>query len=130
MEKRAIQTIEDIRQMVDTFYAEMRGDALLGPIFEGVIQGRWPAHLDKMYRFWQTVLLTEHTYTGSPFAPHAFMPIDREHFERWVGIFNRNIDEQFAGEKAEEAKWRATKMAEIFESKIAHYRQSGTRPIV
>lgn len=129
-EKKVIQSVEDIRQMVDSFYGRVRADGLLGPIFDGIIQDRWPVHLEKMYRFWQTVLLAEHTYTGNPFAPHAFMPIGREHFERWVGIFKQNIDAQFIGEKAVEAKWRADKMAEMFQMKIAYYQNSNAHPIV
>lgn len=129
-EKKKIETIGDIRQMVDSLYGRVRADELLGPIFDGIIQERWPMHLEKMYRFWQTVLLSEHTYTGSPFTPHAFMPIGAAHFERWVGIFNQNIDTQFEGEKAEEAKWRAAKMAEMFQMKIAYYQQSKAHPII
>ena len=53
--------LDDIKILVDTFYDKARQDTLLGPIFEGVIEDRWPEHLEKMYRFWQTVLLGEHT---------------------------------------------------------------------
>lgn len=115
---------------MDSFYGRVQADDLLGPIFEEVIQDRWPAHLEKMYRFWQTVLLEEHTYTGSPFAPHAFLPVGAGNFARWVSIFNENADECFAGEKVEEAKWRAAKMAEMFQAKIAYFQNSRTRPIV
>jgi len=66
-----ISSIEDIRRLVDTFYGRVRKDKFIGPIFIGAIGGRWPEHLDKMYRFWQTVLLEEHRYYGSPFPPHA-----------------------------------------------------------
>ncbi len=106
-----------IEQLVDTFYAKVRKDVLLGPIFENSIQDRWQVHLEKMYRFWQTILLHEYTYKGSPFLPHAQLPIQEEHFERWIELFNETIDENFYGSKAEEAKLRATKMAEMFQSK-------------
>ena len=71
-----------------------------------------------MVRFWQTVLLNEHTYQGSPFAPHADLPLEKEHFERWLALFYDNIDVHFTGEKVIEAKWRAAKMAEMFKNKI------------
>lgn len=129
-DKTDIHTLDDICRMVDSFYARVRADELLGPIFEGIIQDRWPTHLDKMYRFWQTVLLSEHTYNGSPFAPHAVMPVGKEHFERWVGLFRKNIDELFEGPKAEEAKWRAERMAEMFQMKIAYFRNSDTKPLL
>ena len=128
--KKEIQTIGEIRQLVDSFYEKVRADELLGPVFGAVIEDRWPAHLEKMYSFWQTVLLGEHTYLGSPFPPHAKLPINGEHFDRWLALFYQTLDEQFTGEKAEEAKWRAEKMAQMFQSKIDHYRNSTAKPLV
>ena len=114
--------IEDIKKLVDTFYEKVRKDELLGPIFNDRIYDRWPQHLEKMYTFWQTLLLNEHTYFGSPFPPHAHLPVSGNHFKKWIELFSQTIDELFTGEKANEAKWRAGKMAEIFESKIEFYR--------
>jgi hemoglobin len=62
-------------------------DDLIGPIFNGKIGNKWP-DLRKMYRFWQTILLEEHTYSGSPFPPHKQLPA-KEHFDRWMEIFHR-----------------------------------------
>ena len=119
-----ILTLDDVKRLVDTFYDRIRVDALLAPIFNKRIQDNWPVHLEKMYRFWQTVLLEEHTYFGSPFAPHARLPVDHEHFAAWLALFNTTVDELFKGQKAEEAKWRAAKMAELFEAKISHLRNN------
>ncbi|GJM33335.1 MAG: hypothetical protein DHS20C18_23360 [Saprospiraceae bacterium] len=127
---RDIENIEDIQLMVDSFYAKVRKDDLLGNIFNGVIQDRWPAHLDKMYRFWQTVLLQDHTYYGSPFSPHVKLPVTKKHFERWLQLFSETIEENFTGEKAKEAKWRAEKMAEMFLRKIEYYRDSSAKPLL
>ena len=82
MEKlKDILTLEDCKTLVDNFYGKVRKDPLIGPIFDAVIQDRWPEHLEKMYRFWQTVLLEDHTYFGSPFPPHATLPVEWTHFE-------------------------------------------------
>lgn len=121
-EKNDIRGIEDVKLLVDTFYGKVRNDNSLAPIFNERIQDRWPEHLDKMYRFWQTVLLGEHTYFGSPFPPHAKLPVEHAHFEQWINLFTQTIHELFKGEKAEEAVWRANKMAEMFEIKIDHFR--------
>lgn len=118
-----IEGLEDIKILVDTFYDRVRKDELLSPIFNGVIKDNWPVHLEKMYRFWQTILLEEHTYSGSPFAPHVKLPVNSEHFNRWKQLFFETVDEKFTGEKAEEAKFRATKMAEMFQFKIDHIHQ-------
>ncbi len=128
--KHEILNIADVKQLVDTFYEKVREDELLNPIFNNVIQEHWPEHLEKMYRFWQTILLEEHTYFGSPFVPHAKLPVKKEHFDRWLQLFYDNIDNQFKGEKAEEAKWRAKKMAEMFQMKIEMYKISNSTPLI
>lgn len=124
-----ILDINDIKNLVDTFYGKIRKDDLLGQIFNDRIQDRWPEHLEKMYRFWQTILLEEHTYNGSPFAPHANLLVGKEHFSKWIEIFHHTIDELFEGKKADEAKWRAGKMAEMFHFKIQYYQNNSASPI-
>lgn len=121
---KPILTLDDIKLLVNTFYGKVRADELLGPIFNERIQDRWPHHLEKMYTFWQTTLLGEHTYSGRPFPPHATLPVGHQHFERWVSLFTQTIDELFTGEKAEEAKWRAGKIAEMFELKVYHFQHN------
>lgn len=121
---KEILDIADIKLLVDSFYAKVRKDDLLADIFNQMIQDRWPLHLEKMYRFWQTVLLEEHTYHGSPFAPHAKLPVEKNHFDRWIELFYQTIDEHFTGNKSTEAKWRAAKMAEMFQYKIEYYRDN------
>ena len=125
-----ILNLDAIKILVDSFYGKVREDTLLAPIFNKVIQDRWPEHMEKMYTFWQTVLLGEHTYYGSPFPPHAKLPVKKEHFDRWLELFFNTIDEKFDDEKAKEAKWRASKMAEMFQLKIDAYQKTGTRPLV
>lgn len=128
--KRDITSMEDIQLLVNTFYGKVRVDSLLGGIFNGVIKDQWPEHLEKMYRFWQTVLLSEHTYYGAPFPPHAQLPIDQKHFGTWLKLWRETIDEHFSGGKAEEAKWRGDKMAAMFLSKIEYYRNSSATPLL
>lgn len=128
--KQDILTIEDVKLLVDRFYEKIRVDELLGPIFNERIQNRWTEHLEKMYRFWQTVLLAEYTYFGSPFPQHAQLPVGHEHFLNWMKLFVPTVDQLFTGEKATEAKWRAEKMAEMFEIKIAHYKKFGIKNLV
>lgn len=128
--KKEITGLGEIQEMVDLFYGKVRKDGLLADIFHGVIQDNWPAHLEKMYRFWQTVLLSEHTYYGSPFVPHAKLPVEKKHFERWKSLFFETVDEHFNGEKAEEAKWRAEKMAAMFLMKIEYFKNNQVKPII
>ena len=116
-----ILSIDDVKRLVDVFYDKIRDNELLAPIFNERIQDNWAHHLTKMYSFWQTVLLNERTYFGSPFPPHAKLPVAHIHFETWLHLFDETVDELFEGNIAKEAKWRAAKMAEMFESKIKYY---------
>lgn len=129
-ELKEIRDLNDIKTFIDTFYGKVREDELLKDIFNNVINDRWPQHLEKMYTFWQTILLNEHTYYGSPFLPHAQLPVDNSHFDRWRKLFFETIDESFVGPTANEAKWRADKMAEMFQTKIEHYRDTPSRPLI
>jgi hemoglobin len=125
-----ILSLDDVKNLVDTFYGKVRQDELIGPIFDERIQDRWPQHLEKMYTFWQTILLGEHTYYGAPFPPHAQLPVEKIHFERWLFLFKETLDALFEGKTAEEAKWRADKMAEMFQYKIQHYRNNAGKSLI
>lgn len=130
MTSKDITNIEDIKLMVDTFYSNARKDELIGHIFDEKIGDRWPEHLEKMYRFWQTILLEEHTYSGSPFPPHKQLPVEKKHFTRWMEIFAETIDTLFEGTLAEEAKLRARNMAEMFNYKIEYFRHEAKHPLL
>ena len=124
-----IENLEDIKLLVDTFYGNVQKDKLIGPIFNSRLDGRWEMHLEKMYTFWETVLLNKHSYFGSPFPPHAQMPIEKQHFEAWLGLWHQTIDKNFKGEVAQEAKWRGDKMAQLFMAKIDYYKNSSATPL-
>ncbi len=122
--KKDITELDDIKHLVNTFYGKVRADELIGPIFNGIIEDRWPEHLEKMYGFWQTLLLNEHTYYGRPFMPHGKLPLYKHHFDRWLKLFGETMKDNFEGPKAEEALTRATSIAAMFESKIAFIRDN------
>ncbi|WP_046369784.1 group III truncated hemoglobin [Flavihumibacter petaseus] len=128
--KKDITTLTDIQLLVNSFYGKVRENAVLGPIFNGVIKDNWQRHLEKMYTFWQTVLLEERTYEGRPFPPHAKLPIDKTHFDTWLGIWTATVDENFTGPVADEAKWRGNKMAELFLYKLEYFRNGSGQALV
>lgn len=127
--KKEIENLTDIKLLVNEFYGKVRKDELLKDIFNHIIQDRWPEHLDKMYKFWQTVLLGDHTYKGSPFPPHAVMPVDKEHFERWLMLWSETVNKYYVGEKAERAIWQGQRMAQMFLSKIRYMRDTDSVPL-
>lgn len=113
-----LQTKEDIKLMVDSFYEKVNKDELLGTIFNDVANTNWDVHLPKMYTFWNTLLLGTKEYSGSPFNAHVPLPLNKIHFDRWVEIFNKNIDENFEGAMTEQVKLRAYSIAYTFRSKL------------
>lgn len=127
---RDIEHLEDIKEVVNIFYGKVRQDELLGPVFEAKIGNNWDAHLDRMYRFWQTVLLEEgKTYFGNPFMKHAPLPIFKDHFARWLALWHETLEGRFSGPKTEEAILRAEKMAYIFMVKLDAIRDGGGKPV-
>jgi hemoglobin len=111
---RDIKTPEDVRTLVDRFYAKVNRDDLLAPIFNEVAKVDWQTHLPQLYRFWETLLFGSGNYEGAPFPKHAVLPLDLTHFERWLILFTATVDENFSGTKAEEAKGRAFSIADTF----------------
>lgn len=111
-----------IETLVNTFYERVRGDDLLGFIFNDVAQTDWAAHLPKMYAFWETVLFRSGGYTGNPLAVHArLVPLTamgRPQFDRWLALFRATVDDLFAGEKADHIKNCAEDMANVIHSRI------------
>lgn len=120
--KNDIAGLTDIRFFVNTFYDRIRADEMLGAIFHDKIGDRWPVHLEKMYGFWQSLLFGEKTYHGRPFPPHMDLPVGKDHFARWVELFEGVINEYYEGPVADEAKLRANTIAGIFQSKLEQMR--------
>ena len=83
-----------IRTLVHGFYAKIREDAVLGPIFARVIGEDWDPHLAKMCDFWSSVMLMTGRYKGNPMLAHLRLKTVRpEHFERWLALFRLTAEE-------------------------------------
>jgi len=77
-----------IERLVRGFYAEVREDALLGPVFAARIED-WEPHLARMCAFWSSVALMSGRYHGSPMEKHLPLPVDAVHFDRWLMLFEK-----------------------------------------
>ncbi len=91
----AVGVTEDmIHAVVHAFYAKVRRDPALGPIFARVIGDTWDMHLAKMCDFWSSVLLMTGRFKGSPMAAHARLPeLRATHFARWLHVFGQTATE-------------------------------------
>lgn len=78
------------------FYAKVRRDPELGPIFAAAIPNdAWPEHLSVIKDFWSSVLFKTGKYKGNPFAAHLGRGIRPEHFGRWLALFGETARERF-----------------------------------
>ena len=112
---RDIESKEDITRLVEQFYDKVLNDNLIRSFFNGI---DFEHHLPKMIHFWSFVLLNEPGYTNDVTKTHINMAIKKEHFDRWIELFNETVNELFAGEKAELAKQRAFLIRWTLEGKI------------
>src|SRR5437763_9640092 len=81
-----------IERLVRGFYAKVRSDAVLAPVFEARIQD-WDPLLARMCAFWSSVALMSGRYQGTPMAKHAPLPVDAAHFDRWLSLFETSARE-------------------------------------
>ena len=111
--ERDVISEQGICRLVDAFYAKIRVDPELGPIFARAIPGDWQPHLDKMYAFWSSVMLTSGRYKGNPVAKHlAVEGIELKLFERWLALFDETCRELFDDRLSDEFSAKAVRIAE------------------
>lgn len=89
-----IITEESLATLIPAFYARVRQDSLIGPLFNAAIHD-WDEHLGKLTAFWSSVMLTSGRYKGSPMAAHLRHAdaIKPEMFARWLEIWNETTAE-------------------------------------
>jgi hemoglobin len=106
-------TEESIAWLVDAFYAKVRVDPELGPIFAKAIPGDWGPHLATMRNFWSSVMLTSGRYKGNPVAVHQRVSgIEYSLFERWLALFDETCREMFDRDLADVFGRKAARIAE------------------
>ena len=107
---RDIATGNDVGVLVHRFYRRAIPDPLLGPVFEG-FGVDWPRHLPKLVAYWEHVLLDHPGIATNTVGVHGRVqnvaPFGQNHIDRWVELWERTVDELYAGPVADLAKTRA-----------------------
>lgn len=117
--------LEEISELVDRFYAKVRLDPEIGPIFNATVDD-WPAHLSLLKNFWSTVLFTEQSYKGDPLAKHLPLLLDPPHFARWLALFEDTAQEVMPPPHAAVILDKAHRIAQNFQAAIAYHREATT----
>jgi hemoglobin len=111
-------TEDMIERLVRGFYARVRADEMLGPIFDARIRD-WEPHLQQMRAFWSSVALMSGRYHGAPMPKHLPLPVDAAHFDRWLELFEATAADVCPPEAAEHFVERARRIAASLELGVA-----------
>ena len=126
---RDIESSDDVRHLVDSFYDRVRRDEVLGPVFNTIITD-WSYHLPILYSFWEMILLGTGGYTGQVIAKHIAVhqqvPLGEAHFGRWLELWEETLAENFSGPRADEARKRAHLMMDLIKLKIGMWKPGST----
>ena len=107
-----------IETLTRAFYAKVREDPLIGPVFNERITD-WEPHLQRICAFWSSVALMSGAYRGNPMELHLPLPIDARHFDRWLALFQETARETCPPAAAEHFIDRAHRIAQSLEMGIA-----------
>lgn len=111
-----------IDALVDAFYARVLTDPTLAPVFTEVAAIDLDSHLPRIKAFWRRMLLGEDGYRRNMVARHAAVharfPLQRRHYDRWLALFTRTLDERFAGPCADRAHCLARNIAANLERNL------------
>ena len=122
-EKKDIEHREDIALLVNSFYDKVKTDTTIGYFFTEVTEVDWPVHLPKMYDFWESIILGTGDFKGNPMAKHMQLNLKSKlkpaHFEQWLFLWEKTVDELFFGVNADSAKARARNIAGVISYKIS-----------
>ena len=105
-------TEAEVAALVHSFYASVRKDEVLGPIFDAHIDD-WDQHLSQLVDFWSSILRRTGRFSGNPMPKHAALPtLSAALFQRWLRLFRENAATQSNQAMAEQACAMADRIAQ------------------
>ncbi len=115
-----------LERLVAAFYARVRDDAELGPVFNDAVHD-WPEHLATLSAFWSSVMLTSGRYKGNPMTAHLKHKdrITPALFDRWLALWARTTAETMPPAAAAALQDKANRIAESL--KLALFFRAGAR---
>lgn len=104
---------DQLTGIVHAFYERVRRDEYIGPLFNAAVED-WDEHLDRLSRFWSSVMLTSGRYKGNPMAAHRqhVEAITPAMFDRWLALWAEVTDELVPPPAAAALQAKAAHIAE------------------
>lgn len=126
-------TEDDIARLTKVFYAAVRKDEMLSPVFNakiGTDDQVWDEHIGKINGFWSNIFLKTGRYTGNPMSKHVGLPgITPAHFTRWLALFEAAGAKTLSERKKAMFDQTADRIARSFQMSLAfHYDKDDTTP--
>jgi len=121
---------DDISQVVHAFYACVRQDELLAPIFATKIKAAdWDSHMEHISKFWSSIFLKSNQFKGNPMQKHlALEGLTPEHFTRWLSLFQETSERILSAEKAGLMNKMAARIGQSLQMGLAfNYEKSGQK---
>ncbi|MEZ4950162.1 MAG: group III truncated hemoglobin [Saprospiraceae bacterium] len=122
MIKNDLESRADVEYLVRTFYERVIPDPVIGYIFTEIAQLDLPSHLPILVDFWCGVLFQDSSYKGNPMLVHLKLneqeKLTKEHFNRWLELWETTVLEHFEGPKATIALERARQIALLMMHKL------------
>jgi hemoglobin len=117
----SVEITEDgLKELVHRFYAKVRRDPEIGPLFNAVVED-WDEHLAKLTDFWSSVTLASGRYKGSPMMAHIPHAITPRMFDRWLELWGETVGEIFAPPAATVLCAKAARMRLGLQSAVQQY---------
>jgi hemoglobin len=119
--KKDIASREDLMLLMKCFYDKLLSDKSISYLFTDVARIDMTHHLPVLVDFWDSILFHSNTYQKNAMQPHIALhqksPLQKHHFETWLGYFKTSVDELFSGDNAFIIKERATSIATVMKIK-------------
>ena len=122
--KKEIEDRNDLLFLMQQFYEKATKNETIGFFFTEVVHLNLEKHIPIITDFWEDIVFGTYKYKNNPMQVHKELykkhTIENKHFEKWISIFTKTVDENFEGSNAEKIKQRATSIATIMKIKVIH----------
>jgi truncated hemoglobin YjbI/tellurite resistance-related uncharacterized protein len=118
-------------ELLKLFYSRVRADALIGPLFNEVVED-WPGHLARLEDFWSSVMLTSGRYKGNPMALHLQLTprLSAPMFDRWLAIWRGTSAEMMPPDAAAALQAKAGRIAESLQLALKLHDPAGRKAML